>query len=109
MARVHPARGVRQGCPLSPLFFLLYINDVDSIAEDVRGGVTGTEDVCAIHMLYADDLTLLSNEADALQNMLCRQNVYARKKHLIIKTVKSEFVHFNSKGKKRKEKKKSLH
>eukprot|EP00983_Pelagomonas_calceolata_P017625 552972-Pelagomonas_calceolata.AAC.1 len=42
-------------------------NDVDLIAEDVRGAVTGIEDVCVTHLLYADDLTLLSNEAGALQ------------------------------------------
>eukprot|EP00983_Pelagomonas_calceolata_P063412 1147705-Pelagomonas_calceolata.AAC.1 len=29
--------------------------------------------------------------------MLCRMDVYARKKHLIINTVKSEVVHFNCK------------
>eukprot|EP00967_Tisochrysis_lutea_P050533 scaffold62193_cov19-Tisochrysis_lutea.AAC.1 len=44
------------------LFFPLYIIDVDSIAEDLRGAVTGAQDVCDTHMLYAD-LTLLSNEA----------------------------------------------
>jgi len=36
------------------LLLSLYINDVDCIARDVRGAVTGVADVRVTHMLYAD-------------------------------------------------------
>jgi len=89
-------RGVKQGCPLSPLRFSLYINDVDCLARDMRGAVTGVADVRVTHMLYADDLSLTANEPDQLQMMLDRLSAYALRKGLNVNTSKSEVLHFNS-------------
>ncbi len=80
--------GVKQECPLS-LLFSLYINDISTIAEEVQGAVTRSEDVRVTHMLYADELTLLGNAPDAMQTMLNRLVVYSRSKHLTINTAKS--------------------
>ncbi len=82
-ARVRPTRGVKQGCPLSPLLFSLYISDVDCIARDVRGAVTRVADVRVSHMLYADDLSLTANEPDQLQMMLDRLSANALRKGLM--------------------------
>ena len=79
-ARVHPTRGVKQGCPLSPLLFSLYINDSNDIAEGASGAITGTAGVHVSHMLYADDLTLLTNEPRDMLIMLSRLAEYARNK-----------------------------
>ena len=93
-ARVHPTRGEKQGYPLSPLLFSLYNND--NIAEGVSGAATGTAGVHVSHMLYADDLTLLTNEPRDMQIMLSRLVLYARNKHIIVNTSKSEVVHGTS-------------
>ena len=48
--------------------------------------------------MYADDLTLMANDPDAMLTMLNYLHWYAQGKHLIINTAKSEVVHFNSSG-----------
>ena len=67
---MHLTCGVKQGCPLSLLLSSLYINGIDDIAEGVSGAITGTAGVHVSHMLYADDLTLLTNEPRDMQIMV---------------------------------------
>jgi len=61
MASVQPLFGVKQGCPLSPLLFAIYLNDIDSVAEGVQGALTAIPNFTVTHLLFADDLALLAN------------------------------------------------
>jgi len=42
IASVQPSFGVKQGCPRSSLLFAIYLNDIDNIADGVKGALTGT-------------------------------------------------------------------
>jgi len=69
-ASVQPSFGVKQGRPLSPLLFAIYLNDIDSIADGVKGALTGTPIFLVTHMLFADDLCLMSNDPKHIRTKL---------------------------------------
>ena len=65
---------------------LTYNNNNNDIAEGVTGAVTKIAGVHASQMLYADDLTMLTNDPRDMQIMLSWLAVYTRNKHLIVKS-----------------------
>jgi len=78
-ASVQPSFGVKQGCPLSPLLFAIYLNDIDSIADRVKGALTGTSNFLVTHMLFADDLCLMPNDPNNADHTEQTTSVCAKK------------------------------
>ena len=98
---IHPTRGVKQGCPLSPLLFSLYINDFGSNLQapslQVHGIPLRNGGRSVSHIFYADDLVLFSCSVSGLNHMLEDLQRYAGKKGLTVNAAKSEVVVFGTK------------
>ena len=89
--------GLKQGCPLSPMLFNLYIDDIDHIFDDTCDPIS-IQNEKVNHFLYADDLVILSQNKDGLQRCIDRISDYAKAKQLTISVKKSKTMIFNQAG-----------
>jgi hypothetical protein len=77
-------RGIRQGCPLSPLLFILIIEGLGLLlkSSQVEGTITGLKIVnftIILHLLFVDDILILSKSSllewrviDKLLTLFCK-------------------------------------
>ena len=63
------SQGVRQGALLSPLFYATFVNDLLTILESHKLGISIGSVYCGV-LAYADDFALISNDNNELQAML---------------------------------------
>ena len=90
-------RGLKQGCPLSPLLFALYIAAMDQkLAQNQLGGIVlgGTK---IFSLAYADDIVILAKDETALKDMIKVVHSFSKNRGLTINVEKSKVLVF-SKG-----------
>jgi Reverse transcriptase (RNA-dependent DNA polymerase)/Endonuclease/Exonuclease/phosphatase family len=89
--------GVKQGCPLSPSLFGLYIDRLEKILLDN----IGTCDAPTVNnnpvpiLLYADDIALISESRQGLQNSLNLLGSFCETQLLTVNLKKTQVVIFN--------------
>ena len=69
------SNGVRQGCILSPYLFNVYMDDLSSLLNCCNTGcVSG--DTIINHLMYAEDLVLISLSATGITELLNTKNMH---------------------------------
>ena len=95
-----PSRlGLKQGCVLSPLLFNLYIDDMKNIFDASCDPVYALQEPIS-HLLYADDLALMSTSEKGLNNCLSKLKHFCDTWKLEVNMKKSKVVIFNPSGRK---------
>ena len=87
--------GVKQGCPLSPLLFGLYIDRVAPLITAADPTAPTLAGLAVALLLYADDLTLLSTTPAGLQSQLDALHSFCLSSQLDVNLAKTEIVVFH--------------
>ena len=89
-------KGVRQGCPLSPLLFNLYVNDIFKMIDDKTAVPINLNNNDPINLLmYADDLIMIARSEEELQSNMTMLNDYCTNWNLEINIKKTKTMVFN--------------
>ena len=91
-------RGVRQGCVLSPLLFIIFLSDLQMILDQSKDNVKLDKDMEISCIMWADDILILSESEEGLQQKLNSLHDYSKANKLTVNTMKTKCMVFNKTG-----------
>ena len=87
--------GLKQGCPLSPVLFSFFINDLALKLKSTNVGVVCGDEKVSI-LLFADDIVLIAENPNDLQVLLNILSAWCKLNGMVINGTKSNIVHFRT-------------
>ena len=91
-------RGVRQGCVLSPILFILFLSDFQEILDLSKDNVRLDKNMEISCIMWADDILILSETKEGLQQKLDILHEYSKINKLTVNTKKTKCMIFNKTG-----------
>lgn len=82
-------KGVRQGCPLSPLLFGLFVNDIIEFLQLNDSGFIPVMATNLRALLFADDLELFAESSSRLQCSMSKKINISKSKGFFFKNKRS--------------------
>ena len=89
--------GVRQGCVLSGLLFIVYVNDLLEELEQDGNVDEEVKELVIVALMYADDLEVIAGNEEDLERRLKIVYEWAKKWRMKVNEKKSEVVVFGCK------------
>ena len=84
--------GVKQGCPLSPLLFGLYIDRLEQVIQESSSCAPTLHGIPVPMLLYADDLLLMDTTAAGLQCQLDALQMFCQASELNVNLAKTQIL-----------------
>ena len=96
----HCTNGTRQGCIISPLMFILYLNELSKqlVRNDCKGIYIDENHQNTNLLLFADDLVLFGDNVGRLQDLLNNLSVFCKRWGLSVNMSKTNFMVFRNGG-----------